>query len=82
MPFMTYHGSIDSTLVNVGRLMREGLPQSVKMEGGTEIAATVAACVQAGVPVRLDPGHRRLLHRPHRVRVLVERLPQVPPVTR
>ena len=51
MPFMTYHGSIDTTLANVGRLMREGLPQSVKMEGGKEIAATVAACVQAGVPV-------------------------------
>ncbi|MEX2460788.1 MAG: 3-methyl-2-oxobutanoate hydroxymethyltransferase [Paenibacillaceae bacterium] len=51
MPFMTYHGSIDSTLANVGRLMREGLAQSVKMEGGLEIAATVTACVQAGVPV-------------------------------
>jgi 3-methyl-2-oxobutanoate hydroxymethyltransferase len=51
MPFMTYHGSIDATLGNVGRLMREGLPQSVKMEGGIEIAAAVAACVQAGVPV-------------------------------
>jgi 3-methyl-2-oxobutanoate hydroxymethyltransferase len=51
MPFMTYHGSIDTTLANVGRLMREGLPQSVKMEGGKEIAAAVAACVQAGVPV-------------------------------
>jgi 3-methyl-2-oxobutanoate hydroxymethyltransferase len=51
MPFMTYHGNIDTTLSNVARLMREGLPQSVKMEGGIEIAAAVAACVQAGVPV-------------------------------
>jgi 3-methyl-2-oxobutanoate hydroxymethyltransferase len=51
MPFMTYHGNIDTTLANVARLMREGLPHSVKMEGGSEIAATVAACVQAGVPV-------------------------------
>jgi 3-methyl-2-oxobutanoate hydroxymethyltransferase len=51
MPFMTYHGSIDNTLGNVARLMREGLPQSVKMEGGAEIAAAVAACVQGGVPV-------------------------------
>jgi 3-methyl-2-oxobutanoate hydroxymethyltransferase len=51
MPFMTYHGSIDNTLGNVARLMQEGLPQSVKMEGGAEIAETVAACVQAGVPV-------------------------------
>jgi 3-methyl-2-oxobutanoate hydroxymethyltransferase len=51
MPFMTYHGSVDSTLHNVARLMREGLPQAVKMEGGTEIASTVEACVKAGVPV-------------------------------
>jgi 3-methyl-2-oxobutanoate hydroxymethyltransferase len=51
MPFMTYHGNLDTTLANVARLMREGLPHSVKMEGGIEIAATVAACVQAGVPV-------------------------------
>jgi 3-methyl-2-oxobutanoate hydroxymethyltransferase len=37
MPFMTYHGSVDVTLSNVARMMREGLPQAVKMEGGTEI---------------------------------------------
>jgi 3-methyl-2-oxobutanoate hydroxymethyltransferase len=51
MPFMTYHGSVDVTLSNVARMMREGLPQAVKMEGGAEIAASVAACVKAGVPV-------------------------------
>jgi 3-methyl-2-oxobutanoate hydroxymethyltransferase len=51
MPFMTYHGSIDTTLANIARMMREGQPHSVKMEGGREIAAAVEACVQAGVPV-------------------------------
>jgi 3-methyl-2-oxobutanoate hydroxymethyltransferase len=51
MPFMTYHGTIDSTLTQVGRLMREGLCQAVKMEGGTEIARSVDAIVKAGVPV-------------------------------
>jgi 3-methyl-2-oxobutanoate hydroxymethyltransferase len=51
MPFMTYHGSVDSTLGNVARMMREGLPQAVKMEGGAEIIANVEACVKAGVPV-------------------------------
>jgi 3-methyl-2-oxobutanoate hydroxymethyltransferase len=51
MPFMTYHGSIDTTMANVARLMREGQPHSVKMEGGKEITAAVEACVQAGVPV-------------------------------
>lgn len=51
MPFLTYHGSIDATMANVGRVMREGLCKGVKMEGGVEIAETVAACTQAGVPV-------------------------------
>ncbi len=51
MPFMTYHGSLDQTLNNAGRIMREGLANAVKMEGGAGIAAAVEACVNAGVPV-------------------------------
>lgn len=51
MPFLTYHGSIDETMKNVGRVMREGLCKGVKMEGGAEIAHTVEACTNAGVPV-------------------------------
>ncbi|MEF2964318.1 3-methyl-2-oxobutanoate hydroxymethyltransferase [Paenibacillus sp. M1] len=51
LPFMTYHGSIDETLRTVRRIMQEGHAQAVKMEGGAEIAATVQAIVQAGVPV-------------------------------
>lgn len=51
MPFMTYHGSVDETLRNVGRVMREGLAKAVKMEGGREIAEAVAASTRAGVPV-------------------------------
>ncbi|WP_128894406.1 3-methyl-2-oxobutanoate hydroxymethyltransferase [Longirhabdus pacifica] len=51
MPFLTYHGSIDVTLQNAGRLMQEGGAKAVKMEGGTEICHSVKACVQAGIPV-------------------------------
>lgn len=51
MPFMTYHGSVDETLKGVRRLMQEGHAHAVKMEGGVEIADTVRAVVQAGVPV-------------------------------
>ncbi|MBC8081049.1 MAG: 3-methyl-2-oxobutanoate hydroxymethyltransferase [Gorillibacterium sp.] len=51
MPFLTYHGSLDSTLFNVGRIIREGGSKAVKMEGGREIAKTVEAVVNAGVPV-------------------------------
>ncbi|MCL6458467.1 MAG: 3-methyl-2-oxobutanoate hydroxymethyltransferase, partial [Gorillibacterium sp.] len=48
MPFLTYHGSLDSTLFNVGRIIREGGSKAVKMEGGREIAKTVEAIVSAG----------------------------------
>ncbi|CAM2797096.1 3-methyl-2-oxobutanoate hydroxymethyltransferase [Paenibacillus sediminis] len=51
MPFMTYHGSLDTTLGHVKRLMQEGHAHAVKMEGGLEICDTVAAIVKAGVPV-------------------------------
>lgn len=51
MPFLSYHGSLQQTLTNAGRLLQEGLAKAVKLEGGVEIAATVKSCVQAGVPV-------------------------------
>lgn len=51
MPFMTYHGSVDESLRNVARIMREGLAKAVKMEGGREIEKTVEATTRAGVPV-------------------------------
>ncbi|MGG1515105.1 3-methyl-2-oxobutanoate hydroxymethyltransferase [Paenibacillus oryzisoli] len=51
LPFLTYHGSIDATMEAVGRLMREGGAKAVKLEGGAEIAHTVKAITQAGVPV-------------------------------
>ncbi|GIP58232.1 3-methyl-2-oxobutanoate hydroxymethyltransferase [Paenibacillus woosongensis] len=51
LPFMTYHGSIDETMRQVRRVMQEGHAHAVKLEGGAEIAHTVQAVVQAGVPV-------------------------------
>ncbi|ANF97420.1 3-methyl-2-oxobutanoate hydroxymethyltransferase [Paenibacillus bovis] len=51
LPFMTYHGSIDETLRSVKRIMQEGHAHAVKLEGGAEIADTVAAITRAGVPV-------------------------------
>ncbi|HEY0826606.1 MAG TPA: 3-methyl-2-oxobutanoate hydroxymethyltransferase [Bacilli bacterium] len=51
MPFLTYHGSVDETLRNAGRIMQEGLAKAVKMEGGHEIKASVEACIRAGIPV-------------------------------
>ncbi len=51
MPFLSYHGSVDTTLQNAARLMQEGLTKAVKMEGGSEITHSLSACVRAGIPV-------------------------------
>ncbi|UHA72993.1 3-methyl-2-oxobutanoate hydroxymethyltransferase [Paenibacillus sp. 481] len=51
MPFMTYHSTVQETMYGVRRLMQEGFANAVKMEGGSEIALMVDACVKAGVPV-------------------------------
>lgn len=56
MPFMTYHGSLDTTMRNAARIMQEGLAKAVKLEGGVEIAPTVEALVQAGIPVMAHLG--------------------------
>ncbi|CAM3396953.1 3-methyl-2-oxobutanoate hydroxymethyltransferase [Marinicrinis lubricantis] len=51
MPFLSYHGNIDTTMKNAARLMQEGLCRALKLEGGAEIASTVSALVKAGIPI-------------------------------
>jgi len=51
MPFMTYHGSLETTMRNAARIMQEGLTKAVKMEGGLEIVQAVEAITRAGIPV-------------------------------
>lgn len=51
MPFMTYRTSAEDALRNAARLMTEGRAGGVKVEGGADIAPTVARLVQAGIPV-------------------------------
>lgn len=50
MPFMTYEISKDEALRNAGKLIRLGA-DAVKLEGGVEIADTVRALVNSGIPV-------------------------------
>jgi len=52
MPFMSYNVSIQEAIRNAGRLMKEGGCDAVKLEGGVDFAATVAAVVKAGIPVQ------------------------------
>ena len=51
MPFMSYQATVVQALRNAARLMKEGGVQSVKMEGGVEIASKVNVLVNAGIPV-------------------------------
>jgi 3-methyl-2-oxobutanoate hydroxymethyltransferase len=51
MPFMSYNVSREQAIANAGRFMKEAMVDAVKIEGGTEMAATVCALVEAGIPV-------------------------------
>jgi 3-methyl-2-oxobutanoate hydroxymethyltransferase len=51
MPFMTYQIDQAQALSNAARLLQEGGPQTVKLEGGESIAETVHRIVECGIPV-------------------------------
>ncbi|MCC7382307.1 MAG: 3-methyl-2-oxobutanoate hydroxymethyltransferase [Deltaproteobacteria bacterium] len=51
MPFMSYQGGWQHALQSAGRLFKEGGAESVKLEGGEEVAESIDRLVRAGVPV-------------------------------
>ena len=51
MPFLSYQPSIDDTIKNAGRLIKEGGAQAVKLEGGEHIKLNIQALVKHGIPV-------------------------------
>ncbi len=51
MPFMSYNISREQAITNAGILYKDGAADSVKLEGGQEMAGVVAAIVKAGIPV-------------------------------
>ena len=51
MPFMSYHVSVEDSLRNAGRIMKETEANAVKLEGGREFQKTVEALVAASIPV-------------------------------
>jgi 3-methyl-2-oxobutanoate hydroxymethyltransferase len=51
MPFMSFQVSPAQALENAGRMLKEGGFESVKLEGGMEVAETVRRVVAAGIPV-------------------------------
>jgi len=51
MPFMSYHVSVEQAVENAGRFIKEAECDSVKLEGGSDMAPVVRAVVKAGIPV-------------------------------
>ncbi|MCJ7712374.1 MAG: 3-methyl-2-oxobutanoate hydroxymethyltransferase, partial [Chloroflexi bacterium] len=51
MPYMSYQPSVETAIRNAGRFMAETGCDSVKLEGGAEMADRVAGLAGAGIPV-------------------------------
>jgi 3-methyl-2-oxobutanoate hydroxymethyltransferase len=51
MPFMSYQTSVYDAVVNAGRLIKEGLADAVKLEGGVAFKEHIRAIVNASIPV-------------------------------
>jgi 3-methyl-2-oxobutanoate hydroxymethyltransferase len=51
MPFMSYQVSPAQAVESAGRMMKEGAFESVKLEGGEDVADHVHRIVRAGIPV-------------------------------
>jgi 3-methyl-2-oxobutanoate hydroxymethyltransferase len=51
MPFLSYQVDVKEAVRNAGRFLKEGGADSVKLEGGAEMAPSVKAIVDAGIAV-------------------------------
>lgn len=50
LPFMSYQANVSDAITNAGRLIKAGA-DAVKLEGGQEMANTIKAIVETGIPV-------------------------------
>lgn len=56
MPFLSYQTSIEDTIRNAGRFLKEAGAQAIKIEGGKEVANRVAALTRSEIPVMAHIG--------------------------
>ncbi|MBF0491688.1 MAG: 3-methyl-2-oxobutanoate hydroxymethyltransferase [Deltaproteobacteria bacterium] len=65
MPFLSYQASLDEAVKNCGLVMKKGHAESVKLEGGEELAPLIARLKNVGIPVMghigLKPTHVHLM---------------------
>jgi len=51
LPFMTYNISIEKSIENAGRAIKESGAEAIKLEGGMQVADTIKAITKAGILV-------------------------------
>jgi 3-methyl-2-oxobutanoate hydroxymethyltransferase len=51
LPFLSYQISTEDALRNAGRMVKEGGAEAVKLEGGVNVAETIAAIAAMDIPV-------------------------------
>ena len=56
MPFLSYQTHKAEAIRNAGRFLKEANAEAVKLEGGSQVAETVRAIVDAGIPVMAHIG--------------------------
>ena len=56
MPFLSYQTDLKSARLNAGLLIKEGGAAAVKLEGGTQVADTIAAITDMDIPVMAHIG--------------------------
>jgi len=56
MPFLSYQTGTGDAIANSGKLIKEGMAEAVKLEGGRNIAETIKAIVNVDIPVMAHVG--------------------------
>lgn len=56
MPFMSYQVSLEETLKNAGRLIKEGKASAIKFEGGARVADRIEILTRHDIPVMAHIG--------------------------
>ena len=51
MPFLSYQPSIEETIKNAGRFLKEGGVSAIKLEGGLHVVSHIENLVKHGIPV-------------------------------